>query len=170
MKTHGPHPGSFALAAVALGVLLTAMVPACARNQANTDQIPQEVMAGLTARFPDAVIAKWEKEQEDGAVIYDIEFEQAGRKFEADIMEDGTIVNWEKEVTATDLPDHVQEAVAMQYPGAALGEIMAVTSVVDGLDLPEGYEIVLGMGDAESIEIMVTPAGEVVEEDEADED
>jgi hypothetical protein len=43
-------------------------------------------------------------EHEGDVVIYDFEFEQDGRNFEADIREDGTIHNWEQQVAVRDLP------------------------------------------------------------------
>jgi uncharacterized membrane protein YkoI len=55
-------------------------------------------MAKLRARFPEAEIQQWTREEEDGVVLYDIEFRQQGRKFEADIKEDGAIDNWEREI------------------------------------------------------------------------
>ena len=60
------------------------------------DKIPKKVMATLMAKFPKAEIHKWTKEKEGDVVVYDFEFKQEGRKFEADIKEDGTIHNWEK--------------------------------------------------------------------------
>src|SRR5262245_54758626 len=79
---------------------------------ADLDKIPKAVMAALKAKFPKAEIDKWTKEKDE----YDIEFKQEGRKFEADIKEDGTIVNWEKAIAAKDLPEAVTSAVEKKYP------------------------------------------------------
>src|SRR4051812_4779896 len=72
-------------------------------------EIPKKVMDALKAKFPKAVIDKATKEKEGDKVVYDIEFKQDGKKFEADIFEDGTIHNWEKEIPAKDLPKAVAE-------------------------------------------------------------
>ena len=62
------------------------------------DKIPAVVMNTLKSKFPEAEIHKWSKEKEGDIVLYDIEFKQHDQKFEADIKEDGTIQNWEKEI------------------------------------------------------------------------
>lgn len=158
------------ISVAALAGCFALILPACARNQADAKRIPQGVMNALTTRFPNAVISEWDRELEDNIVIYDIEFEQEGQKLEADITEDGTIYNWEREIADDDLPNIVRDAVEMQFPGAALGEVMLVTVVEDGMDRLEGYEIDLETADGEAIEIMVTPAGVILEQDSADED
>jgi hypothetical protein len=67
-----------------------------AEAELELDKIPQVVIDGLRAKFPKAEINEWTKEKEGDIVIYDIEFKQEGRKFEADIKEDGKILEEEK--------------------------------------------------------------------------
>ena len=81
------------------------------KDKLGLDKIPKAVMDALKEKFPRAKIHKWTKEKEGDAEVYDIEFKQDGRKFEADIKEDGTIVNWEKEIAVKDLPAAVLKAV-----------------------------------------------------------
>src|SRR5258708_2956010 len=83
-------------------------------------------------KFPNAKIHKSTKEKEGGTVVYDLEFTQKGRKFEADVKLDGTIVNWEKEIAAKDLPETVKKSVEEKYPKSSLKEIMEVTAVKGG--------------------------------------
>src|SRR5262245_2081124 len=82
----------------------------------DVDKIPTAVMDALKAKFPKAEIHKWTKEKEGDAVVYDIEFKDGDRKCEADIKEDGTYVNYEREVAAKDLPKAVVAAVEKKYP------------------------------------------------------
>ena len=49
------------------------------KEKAASLQIPQTVMDGLKAKFPNPKVHKWTKETEDSLVIYDIEFTQAGK-------------------------------------------------------------------------------------------
>ena len=100
--------------ALVLGGLL--LVGAQAQDKPGMHQIPKKVMDGLKAKFPKSDIQKWTKEKEDTMIVYDIEFTQGGRKFEADVKEDGTIHNWEKAIAAKDLPTPVQKAVDRRYP------------------------------------------------------
>jgi len=158
------------LAAVAAsGVLLT--VPAAgAQDEPGVDKIPKQVMDCLKGKFPKAGIHKWAKEKEGGLVVYDIEFKQEGRKFEADIEENGTIHNWEREIAAKDLPDAVKKTVDAKYPRSTLKEIMEITAVTDGEDALEGYEVVLETVDKEEVEITVAPDGKILEESGAGEE
>ncbi len=128
------------------------------------DKIPQVVMTGLKTRFPKADIHKWTKEKEDDIVVYDIEFKQEGQKFEADIKEDGTIYNWEKEIADKDLPEAVKKTVEVKYPNSTIKEIMEITAVNDGQDMLEGYEIVLVTAENKDIEVTVTPKGIILED------
>jgi putative PepSY-like beta-lactamase-inhibitor len=127
------------------------------------DQIPKKVMDALKGRFPMAEVHKWSKETEDDIVVYDIEFTQRQQPFEADIKEDGSFHNWEKEVAARDVPEAVRQAVHKKYPRSGLRQIMAITAVRDGKDALEGYEIVLHTADGKEIEVTVAPEGKIVE-------
>jgi preprotein translocase subunit SecD len=134
------------------------------KNKPDLDKIPKKVMDTLRAKFPKAEIHKWTKEKEGNIVVYEIEFKQEGRKFEADIKEDGTIHNWEKEVAVKDLPDAVKKAVEKKYPKSTPKQIMEITAVRDGKDALEGYEIVLTTADKKDVEVTVAPDGKILED------
>ncbi|MBN2542933.1 PepSY-like domain-containing protein [bacterium] len=135
-----------------------------ATENAQASQIPQAIMDALKARFPDAEIRKWTKEVEDGAVMYDIEFKRGDRNFEADVREDGTIDNWEKAIEVKDVPEAVLNAVEEKYPGFAVVEIMEISTIVDGKDVLQEYEIVFRTAEGKGIEVAVTPDGKIVED------
>ena len=126
-------------------------------------ELPPNVLSALTAKFPQAKIEKWTREKEEGKAVYDIEFTQAGKKFEADIFADGTIHNWEQQIAAGDLPPAVVQTVARQFPNAAMKEIMAVTAVTNGNERLEGYEIVVQRAHRRDVEMTVAPDGKVLE-------
>ena len=152
---------------VALGGLLLVASTACAqeREEPDTSEIPAQVMDGLMARFPAAEIDEWTMEEEGEIVVYDIEFNQEGRKFEADIREDGSIHNWEQAIAADDLPAAVETAANARYAGASMTEVMAVTTVTADGEALEGYEIVFRTADDEVAEILVAPDGEILEDE-----
>jgi hypothetical protein len=139
-------------------------VKAVAEADLELDKLPEVVMNTLKARFPDAEIHKWTKETEGDIVVYDIEFKQQDRKFEADIKEDGTIHNWEKEIAAEDLPEVVKKAAEEKYPKSTHKEIMQITVVKDGEDVLEGYEIVLETTEKTEVEVTLAPDGKILEE------
>jgi hypothetical protein len=149
-----------------LAALLLAPASAGAQETGKPDlsQIPQKVMAALKAKFPAADIHQWTKETENGVVLYDMEFTQEGRKFEADIKESGVIENWEKAIAAQELPAAVTLAVEKKYPRSTLSEVMAVTAVKDGKDALEGYEITLKTAAGKGVEVTLAPDGKVLEE------
>ena len=126
--------------------------------------IPQSVLDALTARFPKAEIHTWTRETEDDIEIYDIEFTQEGRKFEADIKEDGGIHNWERAIALKDLPDPAREAVETKYPKATFKELMEITDVKKGRESLYGYEIVLKTASGEDVEVTVSAGGEILED------
>jgi hypothetical protein len=147
-------------AVVALFVLAGSVVRADDKEK----DIPKKVMDALKAKFPKAVIDKCTKEKEGDAVVYDIEFKEDGRKCEADIKEDGTIVNYEKEIAAKDLPKAVTETVEKKYPKATLKEVMEITEVKGKEEKLEGYEIVLVTADKKEVEVTIAPDGKVLED------
>jgi uncharacterized membrane protein YkoI len=136
-----------------------------AKDNLELDKIPKVVMDALKAKFPKAELHQWTEEKEGDIIVYDLEFKQEGRKFEADIKADGMIHNWEKEIPVTDLPDTARNAVAKKYPKADPKEVMVITAVKDGKDTLEGYEIVIETADKKEVEVTVAPDGEILEEE-----
>lgn len=135
-----------------------------AQKDLELDKIPAVVMNTLKSKFPEAEIHKWSKEKEGDIVLYDIEFKQQDQKFEADIKEDGTIHNWEKEIMEMDLPEAVKKTVQAKFTDSSMKEIMEITLVDNGQDVLEGYEIILEKADKKDIEITVAPDGVILED------
>lgn len=134
------------------------------KDDLQPNKMPQVVMDALKSKFPKAQIHKLTKEKEGDIVVYDIEFKQEGRSFEADIKEDGVIHNWEKAIELSDLPEAVNKTFETKYPNSTINEIMEITAVIDGKDTLEGYEIVLENADKLEVEITVSPAGTILED------
>src|SRR5258708_25876660 len=121
--------GTFAAMAAGLPFAGTATR---AQENVGPAKIPAKVLGALKAKFPNAQIHKSTKEKEAGTVVYDLEFTQKGRKFEADVKLDGTIVNWEKEIAARNLPEAAKRSVEAKFPKSSLKEVMEVTAVKGG--------------------------------------
>lgn len=134
------------------------------KAKAPVGKIPEKVMSALNAKFPKARVQKWTKETEDNIAVYDFELIQDGRKFEADIREDGSIHNWEEQITVKDLPQAVRRTVTSKYPKASIKETMRITAVKAGKDVLEGYEVVLQTPDKRTVEVTVAPNGKILEE------
>jgi hypothetical protein len=127
-------------------------------------KIPKAVMDALKSKFPNAQIHKWTKEKEGDIVVYDIEFKHNGRSCEADIKEDGTFHNYEREIAAKDLPQVVKQAVDKRYPKATLKEVMEITAVKGKNEKLEGYEVVIQTADRKEVELTVGPDGKILED------
>ncbi|MCI0376269.1 MAG: PepSY-like domain-containing protein [Gemmataceae bacterium] len=152
--------------AVLAGLILAAPVAqAQEKGKLDLDKIPAKVMDALKARFPKPDIHKWTKETMDGKDFYDIEFKVKGQKHEADIRDDGTFINFEKEIKAKDLPKAVAKAVEAKFPKATLKEIMEITEVKGKAEKLEGYEVVLQTADNRMIELTLAPDGKIVAEE-----
>lgn len=128
------------------------------------DKIPKVVMEALLARFPKAKIHKCTKAKEFGTVVYDIEFKQEDRKCEADIMENGTFINYEKAIEAKDLPKVVSDATEKRYPKSTLKEIMEETEVKGKDETLFGYELVLVTAEKKYVEMKLSPDGKILED------
>lgn len=164
MKNH-MTPLSQGLCIVLAGLLMAGSYAlAQSKGKPDTSKIPKKVMDALKRKFPKAEIRQWTQEREGDTVVHDIEFTQEGRKFEADIKEDGTIHNWERQIAPRELPAAVRKAVENKYPRAAVQEVMFITAVTDGKDTPEGYEIVLKTTGGRIVEVTVAPDGKVLED------
>jgi hypothetical protein len=127
-------------------------------------ELPKKVEAALKAKFPKYKITKATKEKEGGVLVYDIEFTVDGKKFEADIKEDGTIVNWEKDIPVKDLPFAVKKAILAKYPGCKVVDAAEVTAVKGAKEELEGYEVNLVTAAKKKVEVTVSPAGKILED------
>jgi len=134
----------------------------------STEQVvlPEKIITALETKFPKAKINKITREEEDGKIIYDIEFEQDSIKFEADFYEDGSVHNWEKEINSKDLPPEVLKVIKKKYPKYTIREVMAITEVKGNTEILEGYEIVFKADNHEEIEVTFAPDGLILESPE----
>jgi len=129
------------------------------------DKIPKAVMDSLVSRFPKCKIDKCTKAKEEGDIVYDIEFTQTtGKKGEADIKENGTYINFEKEIDAKDLPKPVRAAIDAKYPKATLKICMEETEVKGKEEKLSAYEVTLVTAQSKEVEVRVSPAGKILED------
>lgn len=155
------------LFAVALAVLLAG---ASARAEDKKDKgkpeaLPKKVADALKAKFPGAVIDEWSQDTKDGKVVVDVDFTQGKQKFEAEMLEDGTILEWEKEIDSKSVPKAVRDALDKKYPNATLKGAEEVYAVKGGKDVLTGYEIDIVLADKKEVELLIAPDGKILKED-----
>jgi uncharacterized membrane protein YkoI len=128
-------------------------------EKVSPDKLPKAVADALKARFPDGKITSAEKETEDGKVVYDIELTSDGLKYEADIHEDGTIVEIEKEIK--EVPAVVTKAVGGKYPKAKVVEVMERYKVADKKETATDYEVTIEDG-GKKVEVIISLDGKSI--------
>src|SRR2546421_60866 len=157
------------LAVSSVAALALVTVSACASSGKNKkisqSDVPGPVMSSINTRFPGAQVTSVERENEHGNVIYDFELRQNGRKYEADVKDDGTIIEVEKEVAADQVPDAVSNALKAKYPGATIREVMEVDKVSGQRETPDHYEVNLTTNSGKKKEVTASLDGNDVKEE-----
>jgi uncharacterized membrane protein YkoI len=159
--------GSLGVSAVLGLVLLTAVALAEDKEKAKEekvapDKLPTKVLDAVKERFPGGKITSASKETADGKVVYDIELEQKGRKYEMDIQEDGTVLEVEKEIPLKEVPEAVRKALNAKYPKATIEIVMEVNLVKDKKETPDHYEVTIVGADKKKMEVIVSLDGKSV--------
>lgn len=54
--------------------------------------VPPAVVTGFSAQYPGAADVKWEREEENGKILYEADFTFEGKKMDAHFDEAGTVV------------------------------------------------------------------------------
>jgi len=66
-------------------------------------------------------------------------------------------------MSVRELPPAVRKVVETRYPKPTLSEVMAITAVRDGKDVPDGYEF-LRTRDKKEVEVSVASDGKFLED------
>jgi uncharacterized membrane protein YkoI len=155
--------GWSAASAMAGLVLLASVARADGKDKKiSLNKAPKGVQETIKARLPGADVTSIEKENEDGKVVYDVELKHDGRKYEMDILEDGTLIEIEKEIPAKDLPEAVTKGIETKYRGATLKEIMEVYKVNGKEEKLAEYEVTIETADKKTQEVKVSLDGKTV--------
>lgn len=155
--------GSISAAVVCMSL---AVLARAADEEVDIANLPKPVADAISARFPGAKVISATKETTDDQVVYDIELNQDGRKYEMDIKADGTTIEVEKEIAAKDLPAAVASAVQAKYPNATVNEVMEVYKVADKKETLDHYEVVIETADKKELELNASPDGKSLKEEE----
>lgn len=84
-------------AAIVATLLSLASSIAIAGEKVQPDQLPQAVSDAVKKQFPQAKIESAERETEDGRMKYELKVTDQDAKYEFDVAEDGTVLEFEKE-------------------------------------------------------------------------
>jgi hypothetical protein len=147
-----------AVAAIGL-IAISVSVADDKEEKISPDKLPKAVADAIKARFPDGKVTSAEKENEDGKTVFDIELISGGLKYEMDMLEDGTIVEIEKEIK--EVPAAVTKAIEAKYPKAKIVEVMERSKVKDKKETPADYEVTIEDG-GKKHEVIVSLDGKSV--------
>jgi hypothetical protein len=135
-----------------------------AADKAPNENAPDEVMATIKARFPDAEVTSVEKYTEDDEVYYDVELKQKDQKYELDLQADGTLLEIDKDIPAKDLPEACAKAIAAKYPKSTVTTAQAVSIVDDKSETLTRYDVSVALPDKTTHDLEVALDGSSVEE------
>jgi hypothetical protein len=117
---------------------------------------PAAVEAAFKQAYPNATVKNVAKEKQKGLDVYEVESMDAGRRRDLMYKPDGTVISFEEEVAAADLPAAVSGAIKTRYPKATLG---LCEKLMEGTTMR--YEIqIKGVPKVSSVEL--TPGGQWV--------
>ena len=111
---------------------------------------PAAVETAFKQAYPNATVKGVSKEKEKGVDVYEVESVDAGRRRDLMYKPDGTVISFEEEVAAADLPAAVSSAIKTRYPKATLG---LCEKLMEGTTMR--YEIqIKGVPKVTSVELM----------------
>lgn len=118
-------------------------------------KLPPAIEAVFKQKWPNAVAKNVSKETEAGKTFYEVESVDAGRRRDINFNPDGTIILYEEELKASEVPAVVLAAVAKRYPKAKITLWERLYTIKDN---SANYEFgITGAGSVK--EIILTPDG-----------
>lgn len=151
----------------ALAVILSlTILPGLAVAQGeklDPSKLPPRVADAVKLRFPGATITQVTKEIENGETVYDIEMTRAGKKHEMDCKEDGTLIDLQNEVPASELPAGAADAIKKKYPGSTIKEVGEILVAKDGKETKDHFEVIIETADNKETELTIKLDGTIEE-------
>jgi uncharacterized membrane protein YkoI len=143
---------------------------AAADKSLTPDKLPAAVSKTFKAAFPNGQIEKLDAEEENGVMVYDIEFKDGATEKETDITADGTMLEVTIVIEPKDLPPVAKKAIEKAAENGKLGrtehiEISYGTKDGKVIKLPKTithYAAELAKGD-QAAEVVTEADGKVIE-------
>ena len=125
----------------------------------------------VDALFPSATIEKVEVEEE-GIKFIEVDLMQAGKECSVNVTEDGTLLSFETEISAEDLPPAVAQAIEETGGEVKKIEQESIHAVVQLVELPEPVTVYEAkfIKDGKEYEIEIAADGKVLAVEAEDED
>jgi uncharacterized membrane protein YkoI len=85
-------------------------------------QVPKAVIDAFEKAYPNAKSPEFETETFEGRAVYEVEYKENGKEYEALYSADGILVQTEEEIDVKSLSEPVVQAVNKTYPEANIKE------------------------------------------------
>ncbi len=116
--------------------VLVASVAVAAEKPVKAAQVPAAVVKAAAERHPSGKVTGYVEESDAQKKTYEVQLEVAGQKVELIIAPDGTLLEEERVVAATELPADVTRALgASKYAKAKIGRVERVEDLHSGAPL-----------------------------------
>lgn len=145
-------------------MVLSTSITLAAERKVEIDKLPKAVIDAVKAKFSGAELKGAESEEEDGQTIYEVAIVHKGLTYDVSLLSDGKIIEIEKLITAKDLPAVITKAVDSKYPKATITKAEEITK-----GDKQSFEVLIVTAEKKTIEIVLDPAGKIIEEEAKDE-
>ena len=122
---------------------------------------PQKVKDIFAQKFPNATDVEWEKESD---TEWEARFKLNGKEYSSNFMQDGTWVETEYEVSESDIPQAVLDAINTNFEGYEVEDI-ELTETKDG----KAYEFSIEK-DGDEVEVIIDSSGNVLKRENKNEE
>jgi hypothetical protein len=149
------------LIAMALDLAIVSSV-AGAEKQITKLEVPRAVLDATAARYPNADMTNFAREEESGKTTFEVQLKVNGARIEIDVSPEGKILSEERTISIKELPDAVRSGLAAsRYSSARVLRIEKVTDV-DGAQAPTYELLVQG---AKRYELVFSSTGQLTKQE-----
>jgi len=97
---------------IALAILAPALRAQTHEKKIKEAEVPKPVIDAVKQKYPKAKTIQFEQDTLDGKSIFEVGLENAGEKLDVIVSPDGTILEEEKPIKASDLPAEIKQGLA----------------------------------------------------------
>lgn len=151
-----------------LGVSLLGLTSPSLADVIDLKDLPKEVTATVTARYPKGKLTEARKTLEDKVVIYEVDLTNENTLIEIAVFADGKVDWIAVDLPIADIPKPVMMGIRKKYPAATLTDATTIYTVQNGKDQVAHYAVELTTKAGKSRLLDVLPDGTIEEDELAD--
>jgi hypothetical protein len=96
---------------------------------------PEPVRAAILRLAPEKSIKKVSREDDDGIVVFEVEYESDGAACSADLSDKGMTLALEKEIKTADVPEAAMKTLTQRFPTARIKTVSSVQTFLYEADI-----------------------------------